>query len=98
MFLLPFSAPSAFYFTQNNIKKKRKTTTTYQLTLGDLTNISVLFFPTCTIITPKYALFAITEPLVHESRVVFTAWLPLSPFGNSQRSSTHPGPIPGPFS
>ena len=24
MFLLPFSAPSAFEFTQNNIKKKEK--------------------------------------------------------------------------
>ena len=77
-----------------------KTTTTKtknQLTLGNLTNISVQVSPTCTINTTKHAPLAIIVKLVHESRVVFTTWLPFSPFTNSQRSSIHPGPIPGPL-
>ena len=69
-----------------------------KLTFGDLTNIGVQVSPTCTInTTKKHAPSAITVQLVDESRVVFTTWFPLSPFANSQRSSIHPGPIPGLF-
>ena len=70
------------------ITLKITTTTKNQLTLGNFTNISLLVSPTCTINTTKHA------QLVHESRVVFTTWLPHSPFTNSQRSSIHPGPSP----
>ena len=65
-----------------------------KLTLGNLTNISVRVPPSC---ATKHARFAITGPLVHDGLFVFTTWLPFSPFANSQRSFTHPGPIPGFF-
>ena len=69
-----------------------------KLTLGDLTNKSVPDFPIFTINTTKHAPFAITGPyFVYESCVVYTSWLPLSPFVNSQRSSIHPRPIPAFF-
>ena len=73
------------------------TTTKNKLTLRNLTNTSVPVSPTCTLQATKHAPFAINVQLVHESRVVFTAWLPLSAFANIQRSFTHPGPIPGLF-
>ena len=83
---------------KKNAKKKKKTKQTkkHQLTLGKLTNIS-LQLPSYTNNNTKHAPFAITGPLLHESRVVFNALLPLSPFPNSQQSFTHPSPIPGLF-
>ena len=71
---------------ENKLKEK--------LTLGNLTNISVPVPPSC---VTKHARFAITGPLVHDGLSVFATWLPFSPFANSQRSFTHPGPIPGFF-
>ena len=94
------SASGALYFTQNNINRNNKYMQQQKkLTHGNLTNISVPLFPNCNIAntTTKHAPFAITRQLVQEGRVVFSTWLPLSPFPNSQRSSTHPGPIRGPF-
>ena len=99
-FLMRLSASGALYFTQNNINRNNKYMQQQKkLTHGNLTNISVPLFPNCNIAntTTKHAPFAITRQLVHEGRVVFSTWLPLSPFPNSQRSSTHPGPIRGPF-
>ena len=40
MFLLPFSAPSAFEFTQNNIKKKEKQQQQQQQHINSLSGIS----------------------------------------------------------
>ena len=80
---------------KKKLQKTKKKNKTKKLTIGILANIS--FSRNSTIITNKHALFVITGPLVHQSRVVFTTWLPFSPFENSQRSSTHPGPIPGLF-
>ena len=74
---------------QNSTKRQNKK----KLSLGNHMSCS----QNCSIITTKHAPFAIVELLVYESPLVFTPWLPFSPFANSQRSSTHPGPVPGLF-
>ena len=97
MLLLRLSACGTFQLKKQTNKqtKRQKKKNKQKLTICNLTNISVSLTKTSN--TTKHALFAITVELVHESHPVFTIWLPFSPFANSQRSSTHPCPIPGPF-